>query len=71
MASTGRRVQLGRADCLRLLSSVPYGRVVFTSGALPAACLVNAEAAGMAGPSILAGQGSVTGWRGRGPGGIP
>lgn len=36
MAAIGHRVQLSRAECLRLLASVPFGRVVFTSGALPA-----------------------------------
>jgi hypothetical protein len=41
MAVIGQRVQLGRAECLRLLSSVPYGRVVFTAGALPAVRLAS------------------------------
>jgi hypothetical protein len=35
MAAIGHSVQLSRAECLRLLGSVPFGRVVFTSGALP------------------------------------
>ncbi len=36
MTAIGHRVQLSRAECQRLLASVPFGRVVFTSGALPA-----------------------------------
>jgi Pyridoxamine 5'-phosphate oxidase len=36
MPATGHSVQLSRAEGLRLLGSVPFGRVVFTSGALPA-----------------------------------
>lgn len=41
MAAIGQRVQLGRAESLRLLRSVPYGRVVFTAGALPAVRLAS------------------------------
>jgi nitroimidazol reductase NimA-like FMN-containing flavoprotein (pyridoxamine 5'-phosphate oxidase superfamily) len=32
---------LGRAECLRLLDSVPVGRIVYTRSALPAVELVN------------------------------
>lgn len=32
---------LSRADCLRLLGSVPLGRLVYTNGGLPAVRLVN------------------------------
>jgi nitroimidazol reductase NimA-like FMN-containing flavoprotein (pyridoxamine 5'-phosphate oxidase superfamily) len=32
---------LQRAECLRLLGSVPFGRLVYTDGALPAVRLVN------------------------------
>ncbi len=35
-----RRTQLGRAEALRLLGSVPVGRIVFTARALPAICPV-------------------------------
>jgi hypothetical protein len=35
LAASGHCVQHSRAECLRLLGSVPIGRVVFTSGALP------------------------------------
>ncbi len=41
MAAIGQHVQLGRAECLRLLRSVSYGRVVFTAGALPAVRLAS------------------------------
>lgn len=33
--------QLGRVECLRLLASTPVGRVVFTTGGLPAVEPVN------------------------------
>jgi uncharacterized protein len=33
--------QLSRDECLRLMASVPVGRVVFTQRALPAVELVN------------------------------
>jgi hypothetical protein len=36
MPAIDHRAQLSRAECLRLIGSVPFGRVVFTSGALPA-----------------------------------
>jgi hypothetical protein len=35
VAAARRSVRLSRAECMRLVSSVPFGRVVFTSGALP------------------------------------
>ena len=41
MPAIGQRVQLSQAECLRLLGSVSYGRVVFTSGALPAVRLAS------------------------------
>jgi hypothetical protein len=41
MPAIGQRVQLSQAVCLRLLGSVSYGRVVFTSGALPAVRLAS------------------------------
>jgi hypothetical protein len=37
----GRLTNLSRQDCLRLLGSVPLGRIVFTAGALPAIRPVN------------------------------
>ena len=33
--------QLTRADCLRLLATVPFGRIIYTRQALPAVELVN------------------------------
>jgi nitroimidazol reductase NimA-like FMN-containing flavoprotein (pyridoxamine 5'-phosphate oxidase superfamily) len=41
MLSSGEMVEVERAECLRLLSSVCVGRVVFTNAALPAALPVN------------------------------
>jgi len=35
------REQLAAAECLRLLASVPVGRIVYTRGALPVVELVN------------------------------
>jgi hypothetical protein len=46
MAAIGHSVQLSRAECLRLLGSVPFGRVVFTSGALPGVRLASHRADG-------------------------
>jgi nitroimidazol reductase NimA-like FMN-containing flavoprotein (pyridoxamine 5'-phosphate oxidase superfamily) len=40
-AAPRRRVELGRADALDLLASVPIGRIVFTRHALPAIRPVN------------------------------
>jgi Pyridoxamine 5'-phosphate oxidase len=36
MTPARRRTDLSRAECLRMVSSVPFGRVVFTVRALPA-----------------------------------
>jgi hypothetical protein len=36
MTPARRRTELSRAECLRKVSSVPFGRVVFTVRALPA-----------------------------------
>jgi hypothetical protein len=36
MTPARHRAELSRADCLRLVGSVPVGRVVFTARALPA-----------------------------------
>jgi len=33
--------QLGRDECLRLMASVPVGRIIYTRQALPAVELVN------------------------------
>jgi hypothetical protein len=41
MTPVRRLAQLARADCLQLVGSVPVGRIVFTSGALPAVRVVN------------------------------
>ncbi|HLS78383.1 MAG TPA: pyridoxamine 5'-phosphate oxidase family protein [Nocardia sp.] len=42
LAETPRRtVELGRAEAMRLLASVPFGRIVFTRNALPAVRPVN------------------------------
>src|ERR1700733_7986205 len=41
MAAIAQRVQLSQAECLRLLGGVRYGRVVFTTGALPAVRLAS------------------------------
>jgi Pyridoxamine 5'-phosphate oxidase len=40
-ATISQHAQLSRAECLRLLGSVPFGRAVFTSGALPAVRLAS------------------------------
>lgn len=39
--ASDRRMQLGRAEALRLLASVPFGRIVYSHQALPAIRLVN------------------------------
>jgi Pyridoxamine 5'-phosphate oxidase len=36
MTADRQHQQLTKDECLRLLASVPFGRIVFTSGALPA-----------------------------------
>ena len=36
MTPARRRAELSRAECLAMVSSVPFGRVVFTARALPA-----------------------------------
>lgn len=41
MTPVRRLAQLTRADCLQLVGSVPFGRIVFTSRALPAVRVVN------------------------------
>jgi hypothetical protein len=40
-ATISQHAQLSRQECLRLLGRVPYGRAVFTSGALPAVRLAS------------------------------
>jgi hypothetical protein len=46
MTPARRRAELSRAECLQLVSSVPFGRVVFTVRALPAISPVSHLVAG-------------------------
>jgi uncharacterized protein len=41
MAMRGKPVELSRQECLELLTAVPFGRVIFTDRAMPAAQPVN------------------------------
>lgn len=63
--------ELDKAECLELLSTAPYGRIVHTRHALPAVRLVNhvlingdlVMAAGLTLPSRLAGTGTIVAYQ--------